>query len=54
MFGRKPLLPVDSLLGLTEDVAVGGTVEDWASEHQQHLTAIYLKARTQLEAAGCL
>lgn len=52
MFGRKPLLPVHSLLGLIEEKAVGGTVEDWASEHQQNLKTIYLKARTQLEAAA--
>ncbi len=52
MFGRKPLLPIDSLLGLTEEVTSGGTAEDWVREHQMHLTSTYLKARTQLEAAA--
>lgn len=37
MFWRKPLLPIDSLLGLSKEMTSGGTAEDWVQEHHMHL-----------------
>ncbi|KAK0148239.1 Retrovirus-related Pol polyprotein from transposon 412 [Merluccius polli] len=52
MFGRKPLLPVDALLGLQEDWATDGSVEDWVQEHQERLRVAYDLATQHLEGAA--
>uniref|UniRef100_A0A8C2KTZ8 Gypsy retrotransposon integrase-like protein 1 n=1 Tax=Cyprinus carpio TaxID=7962 RepID=A0A8C2KTZ8_CYPCA len=51
MFGRKPTLPLDSLLG-TIDIPSDSTTAEWVQEHQKHLSAIYSQARAHLEAAA--
>ncbi|KAL7851957.1 hypothetical protein SRHO_G00177420 [Serrasalmus rhombeus] len=51
MFGREPRLPVDSLLGVGEDL-VEGTVEEWVEHHQEHLRTVYVHAKKQLETAA--
>ncbi|XP_042579406.1 uncharacterized protein LOC122137399 [Cyprinus carpio] len=51
MFGRKPTLPLDSLLG-TIDIPSDSTTAEWVKEHQKHLSAIYSQARAHLEAAA--
>ena len=51
MFGRKPILPLDSLLG-TVDSPSEMTSEEWVREHREHLSAVYQQARTNLEAAA--
>ncbi|XP_049331323.1 retrovirus-related Pol polyprotein from transposon opus [Astyanax mexicanus] len=50
MFGRQPRLPVDSLLGVGEDLAEG-TVEEWIENHQERLRTVYVHAKKQLENA---
>lgn len=52
MFGRKPHLPIDSLLGVEKDESVEGGVSDWVNEHQKHLVSVYKDAREHLEAAA--
>ncbi|KAL0154049.1 hypothetical protein M9458_050649 [Cirrhinus mrigala] len=51
MFGQKPKLPVDQLLGGNE-VEVECTPSDWVAQHQEYLTSIYISARRQLETAA--
>lgn len=51
MFGRKPILPLDSLLG-TVDPPSELTTEEWVREHQEQLSAVYRQARINLEAAA--
>ena len=51
MFGRKPILPLDSLLG-TVDSPSEMTSEEWVRGHREHLSAVYQQARTNLEAAA--
>lgn len=52
MFGRKPHLPVDALLGVTEECSRAAPLEDWVEEHQEHLRSTYAEARRHLEAAA--
>lgn len=51
MFGQKPKLPVDRLLG-SSDETVERTPLDWVTQHQEYLTSIYASARNQLEAVA--
>ncbi|XP_041935239.1 uncharacterized protein LOC121697664 [Alosa sapidissima] len=51
MFGQKPRLPVDQLLGVIEDPPYANTA-DWMGQHKEHLLAVYSNAREKLEAAA--
>ena len=48
MFGRKPWLPLDALLGAPDEHLGEGSVEDWV---QEHLQAPYKIAKQHLEGA---
>ncbi|KAJ8408161.1 hypothetical protein AAFF_G00263890 [Aldrovandia affinis] len=52
MFGQKPQLPVDLLLGQAEEEQTATTLEDWVTRHQDHLASVYVNARRYLEAAA--
>lgn len=52
MFGQKPQLPVDLLLGQADEEAAVVTTDDWVSKHQDHLASVYVAARKQLETAA--
>ncbi|KAJ8409813.1 hypothetical protein AAFF_G00218720 [Aldrovandia affinis] len=52
MFGQKPQLPVDLLLGQAEEEQMATTLEDWVTRHQDHLASVYVNARRYLEAAA--
>ncbi|KAL2098256.1 hypothetical protein ACEWY4_007463 [Coilia grayii] len=52
MFGRRPYLPVDALLGLPEQNAEDGAVDDWVQEHQEHLAVAYELAKRHLDGAA--
>ncbi|XP_062375193.1 uncharacterized protein LOC134063614 [Sardina pilchardus] len=52
MFGQKPRLPVDFLLGREDVAPINGGIEDWVSRHQQDLAAIYINAQDKLKAAA--
>ncbi|KAL7849489.1 hypothetical protein SRHO_G00211120 [Serrasalmus rhombeus] len=51
MFGRKPQLPIDALLGVAEEEMVEGMVGDWLQEQQEFLRFAYASAQRQLTAA---
>lgn len=51
MFGQKPKLPVDALLGMEEE-SVPGSAQDWVANHREYLASVYTNARKQLEAAA--
>ncbi|KAL7877233.1 hypothetical protein SRHO_G00038760 [Serrasalmus rhombeus] len=51
MFGRKPQLPIDALLGVAEEEMVEGMVGDWVQEQQEFLRFAYASAQRQLTAA---
>ena len=52
MFGQKPQLPVDLLLGQAEEEPSSTTPDDWVKEHQDHLASVYVAARKNLDAAA--
>lgn len=52
MFGRKLLLPIDALLGATEDDIGERLVDEWVREHREHLTLTYAQAKRNLGAAA--
>ncbi|KAL2085708.1 hypothetical protein ACEWY4_019028 [Coilia grayii] len=52
MFGRKPQLPVDFLLGRATEDPGSTSPEDWVNTHKEYLTAVYADARSRLEAAA--
>lgn len=52
MFGRKPQLPVDFLLGLATEEPGSTSPEDWVNIHKEYLTAVYADAKSRLEAAA--
>lgn len=52
MFGQKPQLPVDQLLGVTEDDPCGNHPSTWLTQHKEHLATVYSDARKKLEAAA--
>ncbi|XP_062864418.1 uncharacterized protein LOC134326144 [Trichomycterus rosablanca] len=52
MFGRKPQLPIDSLLGLGEDGPVEGSVSEWVKEQTEFLQFAYASAKRQMTAAA--
>lgn len=51
MFGQKPRLPVDALLGMEEE-SIPATAQDWVVSHRDHLALVYVKAREQLGVAA--
>ena len=51
MFGQKPQLPVDHLLGNIEDEG-DSPPTDWVAQHQEYLTSVYTSARKHLEEAA--
>ncbi|KAL7875352.1 hypothetical protein AOLI_G00103150 [Acnodon oligacanthus] len=51
MFGQKPHLPVDALLGVVEEGGQDGPAEDWVKEHQEHLQSAYALANCHLQDA---
>ena len=52
MFGRKPQLPIDALLGSGEDELVEGSVGDWVTEQQEFLQFAYASAERRLKATA--
>lgn len=52
MFGRKPQLPIDALLGTTEDELVEGSVGEWMRDQQEFLHFAYASAEKQLQHAA--
>ncbi|KAL6484143.1 hypothetical protein MHYP_G00061880 [Metynnis hypsauchen] len=53
LFGQKPQLPVDGLLGNVGDEE-GKSVDlsDWVAQHREHLVDVYAKAKGHLEQAA--
>lgn len=51
MFGQKAKLPVDFLLGATDNLAPGST-HDWVVEHQKRLETAYHHTKDQLRLAA--
>lgn len=51
MFGRKPRLPVDFLLGQIQDPEPG-EANDWMAEHQVRLKVAFENAHERLLAAA--
>ncbi|KAJ8391379.1 hypothetical protein AAFF_G00090090 [Aldrovandia affinis] len=49
MFGQKPQLLVDQLLGIADGEAIDGAPEDWVARHKEHLVTVYTSAKRQLE-----
>lgn len=52
MFGQKPNLPVDDLLGIEGEEEVADTAQEWVKSHQDYLTSVYVMARDQLQIAA--
>ena len=52
MFGRKPHLLIDSLLGPPEEEEATDSVDDWLQRHQAQLQSTYRSTRQQLENAA--
>ena len=52
MFGQKPRLPVDALLGILPEGQYEGLAEDWIKGHQEYLHSAYELARRQLQKAA--
>ena len=52
MFGQKPQLPVDFLLGLGAEDPDNTPPTDWVTTHKEHLAEIYADAKSRLEAAA--
>lgn len=50
MFGREPRLPVDFLIGVSQEDAGLGTAEEWVQEHCESLEAAYGNVRQRLTA----
>ncbi|XP_067309059.1 uncharacterized protein [Pseudorasbora parva] len=53
MFGQKPKLPVDALLGRDEESS-SVTAQDWVVSHRDYLDSVYSKAREHLQVAAAL
>lgn len=52
MFGRKPQLPVDFLLGASQSESMSRSAQEWVEEHKQRLSSVYVHAREQLQQAA--
>lgn len=52
MFGQKPKLPVDHLLGSSDELEEECTLSDWVAQHHEYLTSVYTSARRHLETAA--
>lgn len=52
LFGQKPQLPVDFLLGLVREEPTTISHEDWVTAHADHLAEVYSSAKSHLEAAA--
>lgn len=48
MFGQKPHLPVDSLLGTFQEEPGHNSFQDWVEEHKRHLNTVYAQAKEKL------
>lgn len=51
MFGQKPKLPADALLGMDEE-SVPVFAQDWVTSHRDYLASVYVNARKQLGMAA--
>ncbi len=50
MFGQKPQLPIDFLLGMAGgELVEGSSVSDWILQHKEKLSLVYGSARRYLE-----
>ncbi|KAL6455158.1 hypothetical protein MHYP_G00363990 [Metynnis hypsauchen] len=52
MFGRKPHLPIDALLGVEAEFSGVREVDDWVHEQQERLIRMYAHAEKHLKAAA--
>uniref|UniRef100_A0A8C5DJ52 Integrase catalytic domain-containing protein n=1 Tax=Gouania willdenowi TaxID=441366 RepID=A0A8C5DJ52_GOUWI len=52
MFGQKPQLPVDFLLGTSQESPATRSPQDWVDEHRNHLTVVYAQAKERLQQAA--
>lgn len=52
MFGQKAKLPVDFLLGTTDNNLAPGSTHDWVVEHQKRLKTAYDHTKDQLRLAA--
>ena len=52
MFGQKAQLPVDFLLGASQEEPTSRSAEDWMDEHQNHLSSVYLHVKERLQQAA--
>ena len=52
LFGRRPHLPVDALLGTDGDDPQTEELEPWLAEHQERMEEVYKDARRRLEVAA--
>ena len=52
LFGRRPQLPVDDLLGQPEATPPVDDMDEWMTDHRHRLNNIYKEARRRLEAAA--
>ncbi|KAL7867514.1 hypothetical protein SRHO_G00088980 [Serrasalmus rhombeus] len=52
MFGQKPCLPVDALLGTLPEGQYGGPADDWIKGHQEYLQSAYELASWHLQKAA--
>ena len=52
MFGQQAQLPVDFLLGRSQEEIMSRSANDWVDEHQKHLSSVYLHVKAQLQQAA--
>lgn len=52
MFGRKPQLPIDALLGTAEEDVREGSIGEWIQDQQEFLQFAFASAETQLKNAA--
>ncbi|KAL6489156.1 hypothetical protein MHYP_G00028970 [Metynnis hypsauchen] len=52
LFGQKPQLPIDRLLGSMEEESETLDPSDWVDQHKKHLSEVYVSTREQLESAA--
>ena len=52
LFGRRPQLPVDALLGPTSTAAPVEDMDAWLTEHKARMENVYQEARRRLTAAA--
>uniref|UniRef100_A0A3B1KDF0 Gypsy retrotransposon integrase-like protein 1 n=1 Tax=Astyanax mexicanus TaxID=7994 RepID=A0A3B1KDF0_ASTMX len=53
LFGQKPQLPIDRMLGdIGEGCVEVSDPSDWVTQHKRHLSEVYASTREQLESAA--